>query len=68
MPTKKPVAKRAYKRKAKMATKIKSTAAPKKVVAIPVQKTIITIAPDGIITIEKTEETVTEQVMTKAEA
>ncbi len=63
--TKPDAKKRTYK---KRATKIKSTTALKKAVAVPVQKTIITIAPDGIITIEKTEETVTEQVMTKAEA
>ena len=70
MSAEKPVVKkRAYKRKAnlKTATKIKSTIAPKKDTAIPILKTFITIAPDGSITISKTEETVTEQVMTRAE-
>ncbi len=41
---------------------------PKKKASTPplsVNKTIVTIHPDGIITVEKTEETVTEQVMTK---
>ena len=34
----------------------------------PVSKTVITISPDGHITISKTEETITEQVMLKPEA
>jgi hypothetical protein len=63
------VKKRAYKKRAtsKKATKVKSTPAPKKPEAISTLKTVITIAPDGVITISKTEETVTEQVMTKSE-
>ncbi len=36
---------------------------PKKAVPLSVNKTLVTIHPDGIITVEKTEETVTEQVM-----
>jgi len=43
---------------------------PKKTAPVPlsVNKTLVTIHPDGIITVEKTEETQTEQVLTKAEA
>ena len=70
MSTEKPVAKkRAYKKKAtpNRETKIKSTRAPTKTTAIPVLKTVITIAPDGVITISKTEETMTEQVLAKGE-
>ena len=71
MSTEKPVAKkRAYKKKAtsKATIKIKSTGAPTKAIAIPVQKTVITIAaPDGVITISKIEEIISEQVLSKGE-
>jgi hypothetical protein len=56
------VTKRAYKKKAvpKAATKAKSTNASKKASTAPVKTTVITVAPDGIITITKTEETVSD--------
>jgi hypothetical protein len=60
------VTKRTYKKKAvpKAATKTKSTTASKKAAIAPVKTTVITVAPDGIITITKTEETVPEAVTT----
>ena len=33
----------------------------------PISRTVITISPDGVITISKTEEIVSEQVMAKVE-
>lgn len=53
--TEKPVVKkRTYKRKKRKVT-AKASNAPKKVTAVPILKTVITIAPDGVITIAKTE-------------
>ena len=45
----------------KRATKNRSVDRPKKVPPVSVRKTLVTIHPDGIITVEKAEETVTEQ-------
>ncbi|MFT4660538.1 MAG: hypothetical protein ACI9N1_000366 [Flavobacteriales bacterium] len=57
----------------KKVTRRKSTNArpvgrPKKAAPVSLNKTLVTIHPDGIITVEKTEETVTEQMMTKGAA
>jgi hypothetical protein len=53
---------------ARKSTKARSVGRPRKAAPVSVHKTLVTIHPDGIITVKKTEETVTEQMMLKAEA
>jgi hypothetical protein len=53
---------------ARKSTKARSVGRPRKAAPLSVNRTLVTIHPDGIITVEKTEETVTEQVMTKGGA
>jgi len=52
----------------KKSTQKRSVGRPKKTSPLLVAKTLVTIHPDGIITVEKSEETVAEQVLSKVAA